>query len=245
MKNLFIPLLACIACAVIVSFTAVSVRSTQDLNLENDKKSKILLAAGINSENINEEFEKIEIIYVNFKSNELVEMDEKYDHLKATLKSDLSTAVPKEKDIAILKRMENVGPMYLWFDKEDNIEKVVLPIRGYGLWGTLYGYISLASDLNTINGIEFYEHKETPGLGGEVDNPNWKNIWVGKEIYQSGDVKLQVIKGAVDKNMNDAKYMVDGLSGATLTSRGVSNMIEYWFSDSGYLKLLENFDYES
>ena len=148
MKNLFIPLLACIACAVVVSFTAVSVRSTQELNLENDKKSKILLAAGINSENINEEFEKIEIIYVNFKSNELVEMDEKYDHLKATLKSDLSTAVPKEKDIAILKRMENVGPMYLWFDKEDNIEKVVLPIRGYGLWGTLYGYISLASDLN-------------------------------------------------------------------------------------------------
>ena len=183
MKNLFIPLLACIACAVVVSFTAVSVRSTQELNLENDKKSKILLAAGINSENINEEFEKIEIIYVNFKSNELVEMDEKYDHLKATLKSDLSTAVPKEKDIAILKRMENVGPMYLWFDKEDNIEKVVLPIRGYGLWGTLYGYISLASDLNTINGIEFYEHKETPGLGAEVENEEWKNIWKGKILY--------------------------------------------------------------
>mgnify|MGYP006238080101 FL=1 len=230
MKNLFIPLLACIACAVIVSFTAVSVRSTQELNLENDKKSKILLAAGINSENINEEFEKIEIIYVNFKSNELVEMDEKYDHLKATLKSDLSSVVPKEKDIAILKRMENVGPMYLWLDKEDNIEKVVLPIRGYGLWGTLYGHISLASDLNTINGIEFYEHKETPGLGAEVENEEWKNIWKGKILYnKDGGVELKVVKGA-----SSNKYEVDGLSGATLTSNGVSNMIEYWLGPEAY-----------
>ena len=92
MKNLFIPLLACIACAVVVSFTAVSVRSTQELNLENDKKSKILLAAGINSENINEEFEKIKIIYVNFKSNELVEMDEK----SFSTSTALSTARPTE-----------------------------------------------------------------------------------------------------------------------------------------------------
>ena len=245
MKNLFIPLLACIACAVVVSFTAVSVRSTQELNLENDKKSKILLAAGINSENINEEFEKIEIIYVNFKSNELVEMDEKYDHLKATLKSDLSTAVPKEKDIAILKRMENVGPMYLWFDKEDNIEKVVLPIRGYGLWGTLYGYISLASDLNTINGIEFYEHKETPGLGAEVDNPKWKSSWKGKKIYNNNEVALEVIKGKVESSDTNGIYKIDGLSGATLTSRGVTNMVAYWFSDSGYANLFRELDYES
>ena len=245
MKNLFIPLLACIACAVVVSFTAVSVRSIQDLNLENDKKSKILLAAGINSENINEEFEKIEIIYVNFKSNELVEMDEKYDHLKATLKSDLSTAIPKEKDIAILKRMENVGPMYLWFDKEDNIEKVVLPIRGYGLWGTLYGYISLASDLNTINGIEFYEHKETPGLGAEVDNPKWKASWKGKKIYKDNEVVLSVIKGKVDESDLQSSYKVDGLSGATITSRGVTNMVSYWFGESGYSQLLRELNYES
>ena len=158
--------------------------------------------------------------------------------------SDQSKPVPADKDIAIIKNRENIGKIY-FSTKDNQIDKLILPIRGYGLWGTLYGYIAIENDFNTVVGIEFYEHKETPGLGGEVDNPNWKNIWVGKEIYQSGDVKLQVIKGAVDQNMNDAKYMVDGLSGATLTSRGVSNMIEYWFSDSGYLKLLENFDYES
>ena len=82
-------------------------------------------------------------------------------------------------------------------------------------------------------------------MSSHLTIPNWKKIWVGKEIYQSGDVKLQVIKGAVDNSLDESKYMVDGLSGATLTSRGVSNMIEYWFSDSGYLKLLEKFDYES
>ena len=143
-----------------------------------------------------------------------------------------------------LKIERNIGKIY--FSKKDNqIDKLILPIRGYGLWGTLYGYIAIENDFNTVVGIEFYEHKETPGLGGEVDNPNWKDIWVGKKIYKTGDVQLQVIKGAVDQNMDDSIYMVDGLSGATLTSKGVSNMIQYWFSDSGYLKLLENLDYGS
>ena len=105
-----------------------------------------------------------------------------------------------------------------------------MPIRGYGLWGTLYGYISLASDLNTINGIEFYEHKETPGLGAEVENEEWKNIWKGKILYnKDGGVELKVVKGA-----SSNEYEVDGLSGATLTSNGVSNMIEYWLGPEAY-----------
>ena len=83
---------------------------------------------------------------------------------------------------------------------------------------------------NSVMGIEYYEHKETPGLGGEVDNPNWKSGWQGKKIYNSeGSVSLKVVKG-VSKD----DYEIDGMSGATITSNGVTNMINFWLGDQGY-----------
>lgn len=235
MRDLLIPLLACIACAVIVSVTAVSVREKQNENLEYDKKTKILLAAGIIAENIDLEFTNITTLYIDFKNNELVEMEDSYDPIKATFNQTTSTLIPNEKDIAILKRRENIGPVYLWLNKQNSIDKVVVPIRGYGLWGTLYGYLSLDSDLNTVRGIEFYDHKETPGLGAEVENQDWKDLWEGKLLYGSdGGVQLKVVKGSAK-----GKYQINGLSGATLTSNGVSNMINYWLGSDGYGPALE------
>ena len=122
---------------------------------------------------------------------------------------------------------------------------LILPIRGYGLWGTLYGYMAIEEDFNTVAGLEFYDHKETPGLGAEVDNPRWKDLWPGKKIYQNKEVKLTVMKGKVPSDDINIDYRVDGLSGATLTSRGVTNMITYWFGESGYSKLFEELSYES
>ena len=174
MNKMIIPLIACIACAVIVSVTAVSVRPEQNLNIENEKKLKILAAAGIVTDEVEKEFSKIETLYVDFASNQLVQVENNYDHIKASASVEASSIVPKDQDIAILKRRENIAPIYVWYSDEEQIQKVVLPIRGYGLWGTLYGYISLDADLNTVKGIEYYDHKETPGLGGEVDNPVWK-----------------------------------------------------------------------
>ena len=255
-KTLGVAFAICLICSFVVSSTAVSLRDMQNENKANDKRMKILQAAGIfdPSKDIKEQFETLEAKYIDFNSGKLLtgssleeflsEHKGDYDQIAATRDSNYSKSLSTSEDIAIIKNRENIGKIY-FSTKDNEIDKLILPIRGYGLWGTLYGYIAIENDFNTVVGIEFYEHKETPGLGGEVDNPNWKNIWVGKEIYQSGDVKLQVIKGAVDQNMNDAKYMVDGLSGATLTSRGVSNMIEYWFSDSGYANLFSELDYES
>ena len=235
MNKLIIPLIACIACAVVVSFTAVSVRFEQNLNKENEKKEKILAAAGISTTSVKEEFEKIKTLYVDFQSNELVSVEDSYDHIKASMSLEGSSLVPKEDDIAILKRRENIAPLYVWYDSENKIQKVVLPIRGYGLWGTLYGYLSLDSDLNTIKGIEYYDHKETPGLGGEVDNPAWKSDWNGKKVYSDeGNVMLYVTKGP---STND--YEIDGISGATLTSNGVTNMIKYWLGSEGFGPVLQ------
>ena len=235
MNKMIIPLIACVACAVIVSVTAVSVRPEQNLNIENEKKLKILAAAGIVTEEVEKEFSNIETLYVDFASGQLVQVENNYDHIKASASAQSSSIVPKDQDIAILKRRENIAPIYVWYSEEEQIQKVVLPIRGYGLWGTLYGYISLDSDLNTVKGIEYYDHKETPGLGGEVDNPDWKSDWDGKKVYDSsGEVILYVTKGPSSED-----YEIDGISGATLTSNGVTNMIRYWLGENGYGPVLQ------
>ena len=240
MNKLIIPLVACIACAIIVSVTAVSVRPEQNLNIENEKKVKILAAAGIHTDKVDEEFLRIKTVFVDFEMGKLVTIDPAYDHIKAASNPDQSTVIPKADDIAVLKRRENIGTIYVWVDEKNAIEKLVLPIRGYGLWGTLYGYLSLDSDLNTVRGIEYYDHKETPGLGGEVDNPNWKSDWYGKRIYnENGSVALYVTKGA-----SSTDYEIDGISGATLTTNGVSNMIKYWLGDNGYGPIIKNLNEE-
>ena len=240
MKKLIIPLVACIVCAIIVSVTAVTVRPEQNLNVENEKKIKILAAAGIQTDRVDEEFSKIKTVFVDFETDKLVIIDPAYDHIKAASNPDLSTVIPKADDIAVLKRRENIGTIYVWVDEQNDIEKLVLPIRGYGLWGTLYGYLSLDSDLNTVRGIEYYDHKETPGLGGEVDNPNWKSDWYGKRVYNDdGSVALYVTKGA-----SSTDYEIDGISGATLTTNGVSNMIKYWLGDNGYGPIIKNLNEE-
>ena len=240
MNKLIIPLVACIACAIIVSVTAVSVRPEQNLNIENEKKIEILAAAGIETDKVDEEFSRIKTVFVDFETDKLVTIDSAYDHIKAASDPNLSTVIPKADDIAVLKRRENIGTIYVWVDEKNAIEKLVLPIRGYGLWGTLYGYLSLDSDLNTVRGIEYYDHKETPGLGGEVDNPNWKSDWYGKRIYnEDGSVALYVTKGA-----SSTDYEIDGISGATLTTNGVSNMIKYWLGDNGYGPIIKNLNEE-
>ena len=237
-KTIGVAFAVCLVCSLIVSASAVSLREQQKENKLNDRRVKILEVADIKIEpnqTIAEAFNKLEQKFIDFNTGKLMDeynnfnIDE-YDQLISLKDSTLSSPVPKSEDIAIIKNRENVGKIFILRDDDDNIDKLILPIRGYGLWGTLYGYISLASDLNTINGIEFYEHKETPGLGAEVENEEWKNIWKGKILYnKDGGVELKVVKGA-----SSNKYEVDGLSGATLTSNGVSNMIEYWLGPEAY-----------
>jgi Na+-transporting NADH:ubiquinone oxidoreductase subunit C len=116
------------------------------------------------------------------------------------------------------------------------VDKVILPIYGKGLWSTLYGFVALdRDDLNTIRSLLYYQHGETPGLGGEVDNPSWKALWNGKQAFGAdGSVQIQVMRGAVDLAATGAQHKVDGLSGATITSRGVHDMLHYWLGEGGY-----------
>jgi Na+-transporting NADH:ubiquinone oxidoreductase subunit C len=161
---------------------------------------------------------------------------ERYSARKASRSTSetWSRPVPADKDVARIKRRENFAAVYLVRKPDGSLDQVILPIRGYGLWSTLWGFISLKSDLVTIGGITYYEQAETPGLGGEVDNPKWKALWHGKKAYKDGKVEIRVIKGSVGPETSNPEYKVDGLSGATLTSNGVSNMLKYWLGPEGF-----------
>ena len=95
--------------------------------------------------------------------------------------------------------------------------------------------------------IVFYKHGETPGLGGEVEKAWFQDNFKGKRFVDEKNtlIGIEVLKGAVDETSKEAYHQVDGISGATITSRGVTNMIKYWFSDSGYANLFSELDYES
>ena len=251
-KTLAVSFAVCLFCSLIVSFAAVNLREAQNLNKLNDQRIKILKTAAIYnpSESIDSQFSKLTAKFVDFNSGELLDSYEEldidtYDPVYFSKQANYSTPIPAKEDIAVVKNKENIGKIYLLKDGNNQLSKIILPIRGYGLWGTLYGYIAIDKDLNTVKGLEFYEHKETPGLGAEVDNPKWKALWDGKKIYKDGEIKLTVIKGKVDPSNALAPYQVDGLSGATLTSRGVTNMIAFWFSESGYKRTLKKLNYDS
>ena len=129
-----------------------------------------------------------------------------------------------------------------WSKQGGAVDQLVLPIYGKGLWSALYGFLALSADGTTVRGITFYEHGETAGLGAEVDNPKWKAIWPGKQVFdESGKIRLEVIKGRVSPTSPTVQYEVDGISGATITSKGVSHLIRYWLGPDAFGPFLEHF----
>ena len=164
----------------------------------------------------------------------------KYDMYKAASDPSMSTSIPSSEDAAGIKRRPNIVKVYT-LSENGELLRVVLPIHGYGLWSTLYGFISLEGDLNTIEGLGFYAHAETPGLGGEVDNPRWKQQWAGKQVYGDNltEPKIELVKGGVSADAKDKEHKIDALSGATLTSRGVQRLVNYWMGESGFAPFLK------
>lgn len=244
-KTLTVTILLCIVCSVVVSTAAVYLRPVQEVNKSLDFKRNILAAAGLADEAANKGVEavfneRVTTRAIDFSTGKFTEIKKGYDQRKASKSPSDSVALSPAEDIAKIGRREKTGLVYL-IEGDNGLETIVLPIRGYGLWSTLYGFMALGSDLNTVVGLGFYEHGETPGLGGEVDNPAWKALWEGKKAYdRNGEARLTVIKGKVDADSPDAEHKVDGLSGATLTSRGVAHLVQFWLGENGYKPFLTN-----
>lgn len=241
-KTIGVALALCIVCSVVVSTAAVMLKPAQVANKSLDFKRNILAAAGLLKEGVSveEQFKQISTKLVDLdtgKFTEVAEGTEKYDQRKMSKVSGRSIELTGDEDVAKISRRVNVAKVYL-VENESGVETVILPVKGYGLWSTLYGFLALGSDLNTVVGLGFYEHAETPGLGGEVDNPKWKAQWPGKKAYDAeGGVGLTIVKGTAAA---DSEHEIDGLSGATLTSRGVDNLVKFWLGDKGYAGFINN-----
>ena len=244
-KTVIVALSLCLVCSVFVAAAAVGLKPIQKANKDLDRKQNILAAAGMldPSKSVDEIFESIETRLVNMETGEFATAaelaaagikPETYDQKVASKNPALSVALTSEQDIAGIKRQAKYSSVYL-VKSAGVIERIIVPIKGYGLWSTMYGFMALEKDFNTVLGFGFYDHGETPGLGGEVDNPNWKALWQGKRVYnETGEAVLGLVKGSVDSSDPQAKHKVDGLSGATLTSRGVTNLVKYWLGEQGF-----------
>jgi len=244
-KTLFVAIALSLVCAVILSMAVVMLEPVQEANKTLDRKRNILAAAGmlVEDQSVEEQFTHIHTRLVDLRTGKFADdaqKVDKYDQRKASKDPNLSDALTAEQDIAKIFRREQYSLVYLVQDPQGAIEKIILPIRGYGLWSTLYGFIALEADANTVAGVGFYQHGETPGLGGEVDNPRWKAVWPGKQVYRDGDVEIGLIKGIVDPAADTAAWEVDGLAGATLTSRGVTNLVHFWLGENGFESFLNN-----
>ena len=251
-RTLMVALVLSIAFSVVVSTAAVLLRPAQVKNQNLDIRSNILAAAGMlepgaSADEIEETFSRFEVRLLDLDTGEYVEPSAvgvedpmKYDMYKAASDPDMSTNIPSSEDKAGIKRRPNVAKIFT-LSEDGELVRVVLPVHGYGLWSTLYGFMSLEGDANTIEGLGFYSHAETPGLGGEVDNPRWKQQWVGKEVYGDDleEPKIQLVKGGVSADAKDKEHKIDALSGATLTSRGVQQLVNYWLGDRGYEPFLK------
>jgi Na+-transporting NADH:ubiquinone oxidoreductase subunit C len=238
--NLWFCTAVCIVSAVCVSLTAVVLKERQDMNAAQDKMRNVLVAAGLatadeslTADEIDSRFAPIQQVVVNLETGQETDTDPAgFDQQEAAADPETSKAAPP--NAAKVRRLPNEALVYRLEDESGELEMLILPIEGKGLWSTLYGFLSLDADMNTIKGITFYKHGETPGLGGEVDNPNWKALWKERKAFGTGDTpEIEVIKGRAGPPSEDP-HRVDGLSGATLTSKGVSYLVQFWLGDLGF-----------
>lgn len=244
-KTIAVAVLLCLVCSIIVSTAAVKLKPTQIANQLLDKKKNILTVAGLTDESktVDELFEQVETRVIDVASGEYTDAVDAvtFDQERASKDSATSVRLTKEQDVASISARSKYANVYL-IRNGGSVDKIVLPVKGYGLWTTLYGFIALEGDADTVSSITFYDHGETPGLGGEIDNKKWQASWAGKKLTNSqGEVVLSLIKGTVGTNTSDPEYKIDGLAGATLTSNGVTNLVKFWMGEDGFGPYLERF----
>lgn len=247
-RTIFIVVGLCLVCSVLVSAAAVMLKPIQEQNKLLDKQKYILEAANlintreskVSKQEILATYKKrVEARLVNLKAGGFIKGDaESFDMDKAA--RDPQTSFRPKNDIASVKRVANDAVVYLVRNEQGKLETVILPIKGYGLWSTMYAFLALKPDMNTVESLVYYDFSgsgETPGLGGEVQNPKWIAKWTGKKLFDDkGDLVLKVTKNPAE---GATVHGVDALSGATLTSNGVQHSLTFWLGKEGFAQFIE------
>jgi len=243
-RTLLVALFVSLLCSSLVASAAILLKPRQVENALVEMRRNILEVAGLwaPDADVDELFESIEPRLVDLETGTYADdIDpEEYDPEHAAKDPAQSVEIPSEIDVANVGRRAKRALVYL-VRRDGEVSRIILPISGYGLWSTLYGFLALEADGNTVSDITFYAHGETPGLGDFIVKPAWRELWHGKRAFDdSGTLELRVVKGRVSADDPLADYHVDGVSGATLTGNGVSNMMKYWLGDHGYGPFLQS-----
>ena len=207
----------------LLALAASALRERQQFNEEVNVKRNILMAVGVLDRDRAMELEEIDAMYQESVQSFAVGPDGMVVEGVSGESLDLEVE---------LQDPDTTRHRYPVFIATDAAGKTVyaIPVFGKGLWSTLYGYLALEADLETVRGMTFYAHGETPGLGAEIEQAWFQDNFVGKKIYDAGALRtIRVVKGTVENRIQDPgdrDYYVDGISGATITGRGVSNLLE-------------------
>ena len=247
-RTLLVAFLVCLVCSLVVAGAALGLKPAQLVNSQLNKQRSILSIAAEAPESASAA--EVQRLFKERIQARIVDLDEgrfsdaqdpaTYDATKALQDANLSRDLTAEEDVASIHRRERYATVYT-VEEDGQLKTIILPVRGYGLWSTLYGFVALKNDLKTVTGLGFYQQAETAGLGGEVDNPRWKELWKGKLAFNdAGEPDIHVIKGNVDASSPNAAHQVDGLAGATLTSKGVQHLLDFWLGQNGFGPFLAN-----
>jgi Na+-transporting NADH:ubiquinone oxidoreductase subunit C len=205
--------------AALLSLASTTLKPFQQKNIETEKRLDILKSvggaknvanAGNKHEYVGSEFSKVivEQLVVNYKGDKVEGIDPFTINLKVEFSKPLSD--------------QNL-PVYV-AQMDDSTRKYILPLLGRGLWGPIWGYISLNDDFDTVYGASFAHKSETPGLGAEISTIAFQEQFKGKQIFDNGKfVSISVVKGGANPNN---PHSVDAVSGGTITSLGLENMIK-------------------
>ena len=234
----------CLLCSLLVSTASVLLRPRQVANREREREQRVLdiVARQPGLEDLFAELgnASVEARVVELETGAYADWIDpaSFDQRRAALDPLQSVALPPERDPAGIGRRARFATVYL-VRSDQRVELVILPVHGQGYASRLYGYLALAPDGNTVRGLSFYEHGETPGLGSEIEDPEWLAQWVGKRVRdETGRIRIGVAAGGVDADSGDFLFSVDGLTGATKTCTGVTTLLRFWLGADGFAPFL-------
>lgn len=233
LKGILVAGVVAFVCALVVSAAAVTLRPYQEANLEAERQARVTaIIQGIPGIGHLAEAGEAKALIIELGTDRIdPHADIDAFDLDAQLKDEAqSIALAPADDWAGLKRRENRQLIYALVDAQGGLVALILPVRGLGYASMLKGYLAMSGDGQTIQGLEFYEHAETPGLGARINEPSWKAKWMGIQAFDDlGRLVIEVVKGQAQ-----TQAQVDAITGATRTSDGVGALVRFWLGPLGY-----------
>ena len=237
-KTILVVLSVSLACSIVVASTAVYLRPLHEANRLKERESHFqALVAGLRDDgSAGGKRRVVTARVVDLASgafDDTIDPD-RFDSRAAAQDPERSMALPSDRDPARIRRRPGHAVVYL-VRENGRRRQIILPVYGRGYGSTLHGYLGLSGDTETVVGLAFYRHRETPGLGALIDAPPWRAQWRGKRVWgDDGKPKLGVARGAIDPASPEARFQVDAITGATWTGQGVTNLLQFWLGDDGF-----------